>query len=118
MNAGQPDIEVPGQPHKAFRIGRDGLDDSLVKPNPDGELYEHRPETAQRIDSMLFIESHRFLRSLLPVVLIALLDVFHQGLQLGHRLDLSTLLDSQRHERKANQQCKCDNGYPEIQERP
>ena len=67
---------------------------------------------------MLPVELHRFLRCLLPVVLIALLDVFHQGLQLSHRLDLPALLYSQRHERKADQQCKCDYGYSKIQEGP
>ena len=118
MNAGQPDIEVLRQSHEAFRIGRYCLDDRLVQSDPDGELYEHRSETAQRVDAMLPVELHRFLRCLLPVVLIALLDVFHQGLQLSHRLDLPALFYSQRHERKADQQCKCDYGYSKIQERP
>ncbi len=61
MDAGQPHIEVLRQPNEAFGIGGNGLDDGLVKPNPDWELYEHGAQAAERINTMLAIEPHRLL---------------------------------------------------------
>ena len=118
MYAGQPYVQVPRQPDEAFGIGRNGLDDSLVKPDPYRELYEHRAETAERIDAMLFVEPHGLLRGFLPVALVALLDILHQGLKRAHRLDLPALLYGQRDKREPHQQGKGDDGYAEVQERP
>ena len=77
MDTGQPYIEVPRKPDEAFGIGGNRLDDGLVKPDPYRELYEHRSKAAERVDTMLAIELHRLLRCLLPVVLVALLDLLH-----------------------------------------
>ena len=118
MYAGQPYVQVPGKPDEAFGIGRDCLYDGLVKSDPDGELYKHRAEAAERIDAMLFIELHRLPRGLLPVVLVSLLDLLHQGLKRGHGLYLAALLHRQRDKRQSHQQGKGDDGYAEVQERP
>ena len=103
MNAWQPYVQMPRKPHKAFRIRRDSLDYSLVQPDPYWKLYEHRTKTPQRIDSVLAVEPHRFLRRLLPVVLVSLLNILHKGLERAHGLDLPALLYCQRDKHKPHQ---------------
>ncbi len=118
MYAGQPYIQVSRQPDEAFGIGWNGLDDGLIQTNPYGELYEHGAKAAKRIDAVLAIEPHRLLRGLLPVVLVSFLNLLHEGLKRAHGLDLPALLYGQRDKREPHQQCKGNDGYAEVEERP
>ena len=65
---------------------------------------------------MLAIELHRFLRGLLPVALVTLLDILHEGLTSAHGFDLPALLYRQRDKRETHQQSESNDGYAKVQE--
>ena len=81
------------QTYKTLGVGGDGLNYRLVQPYPDRELNEHRAQAPERVDAVFPVELHRLLRSALPVPLVFLLDLLHQGLERTHPLDLAALLD-------------------------
>lgn len=88
----------------------------MVQPYPDRELDEHRTQAAERVDPILAVELHRLLRSALSVALVFLLDLLHQRLERAHRLDLATLLDSERDHHHPHKQGEGNDRDAEISE--
>lgn len=74
------------QLHKPFRRGRQGLGDRSKEPNPNGELDNKGPKTADGVYAVLLVYPHRLGGELLPVFGMPVLDFLQLGLEVGHTL--------------------------------
>ncbi len=116
MDLGNPSVQMARETDKAFRVGRNGLDDRLVQPYPDWELNKHRTQASQRIDAMLSVELHRLLGRALPVTLVLVLNLLHERLECAHALDLATLLDRQGDHHHPHKERKGYDRNPEVRQ--
>ena len=87
---------MAGQADEPVGRGRQRLENGLVQPDPNGELYDQRAQTPYRINAVLLVHPHGFLRYPLPVLGVALLYLLYPRLKLGHCLQLAALSHRQR----------------------
>ena len=104
----------PDRSSNLQRRRRQRMNDRLIKRDEDRELDDQRQTAAQRVDAILAVEAHLFLRQLLAVVLVFLLQLLQLRLKLLHRRRRTLLLRRQREGEQANQHREDDDRQHHI----
>src|SRR6478609_9188779 len=83
----------------------------------DRNLDDHRQTAGQRIHLILLVERHRFLRDLLAILAIFLLEFFDLRLQLLHRLARTDRANREGEQQRLHDDRKDNDGEAATMER-
>ncbi len=102
------------QLRQVFRASRQQSNDGNVQADPDRKLDDHRPQTANRVDPCLFVQTHGLLGLSGPILGVFRLNSLELRLERRHFLGGTDLLKGQGQGDGPHQDGEDEDGDTEV----